>query len=196
MQLPYQWTAVEHTTILYQNVGNMSDLFVKRSIEDDWRANQNRPISILFQFVKFYIGGALGTQTGTNTWQGFLPVSSGNRFQQPLYDIVFICVKRIPYLSHFQFLHENGLQKIIVQLWMTLKVNSQSYEKASLMSVMDVPHTLSNPERIQFLNTQYMYLIGPFHQGLFWSREYRISFLVDRPYFCKISREPACTNVH
>jgi len=41
---------------------------------------------------------------------------------------------------------------------MTLKVNSQSYEKASLMSVMDVPHTLSNPERIQFLNTQYMYL--------------------------------------
>jgi len=37
------------------------------------------------------------------------------------------------------------------------------------------------------------FLIGPFHQGLFWSREYRISFLVDRPYFCKISREPACT---
>jgi len=38
------------------------------------------------------------------------------------------------------------------------------------------------------------FLIGPFHQGLFWSRVYRISFLVDRPYFCKISREPACTN--
>ena len=37
------------------------------------------------------------------------------------------------------------------------------------------------------------FLIGPFYQGLFWSREYRISFLVDRPYFCKISREPACT---
>jgi len=38
------------------------------------------------------------------------------------------------------------------------------------------------------------FLIGPFYQGLFWSREDRISFLVDRPYFCKISREPACTN--
>ncbi len=36
----------------------------------------------------------------------------------------------------------------------------------------------------------------PFHQGLFWSREYSIRFLVDRPHFCENSREPASTVEH
>ena len=32
-----------------------------------------------------------------------------------------------------------------------------------------------------------------FHQGLFWSRQYPILFLVDRPHFYENSREPAST---
>ena len=33
----------------------------------------------------------------------------------------------------------------------------------------------------------------PFHQRLFWSRQYPILVLVDRPHFCKHNREPAST---